>query len=145
MGDAPLDRDGKALEDASAQLRRAGGDVGHPGVYRALARAALLHASKNQGYRSAADPFANFKESPPVTKHLLDQVQYAYTLMSKQDDALARLIWDRRSMAPDFRGPGEIEDSYQARGGDAMLRERLLDGIVYRAIILAMMDDAPSR
>lgn len=145
MADTPLDHDAKAVEDLATQMHRAGGDVGHRGVYVALAQAALLHASKNKGYRSASNPFANFEESPLVAKKLLTPLQYAYTLMTKQDDALPRLVWARRAL--DFNFRSSLEDEYRARGGDPMLRERLLDGIVYRAIMLAMLDvcDAPTR
>lgn len=112
--------------------------AGHPVVYKALEQAADLHDAKNQGYRSADDPLANFKEAPPVTKGLLTPLQYAYTLMAKQDDALARLVWDRATRSDD--GVDTLE--YAKRGGDVMLRERLMDGIVYRALMLALMEDA---
>lgn len=120
----PLDRAEKAIEDITRMMRSACGDVGHPAVYRTLAEAAWLHAQKNKGYRSAADPLANFHEARAVKKRFMTALQYAHTLMEKQDDALCALVWSDKAV-------------FEERGGEAMFRERALDGIVYRAILLA--------
>lgn len=109
---------------------------GHPVVYRVLEEAAALHDAKSAGYRSATDPLANFKQAPPVAKHKLTPLQYAFVLMSKQDDAVAELVFGRVTAPIDGIGY-----EYVARGGDAMLRERLMDGIVYRALMIALMDE----
>ena len=108
------------------------GGIGHAGVYLALADAAILHARKNKGYRSVSDPLANFRNASPVRKGNMNMVQYAFTLCSKQDDALDALLW-----------PKDLRD-FQERGGYAMLRERLMDGLVYRAIMLAMLCEEES-
>jgi len=110
---------------------------GHPAVYKALEDAATLHDAKSAGYRSTADPLANFKQAAPVAKGVLTPLQYAFTLMSKQDDALVGLVWGRVTN----KSPG-IDYEYDRRGGDAMLRERLMDGIVYRALMLALMEES---
>lgn len=117
--------------------------AGHPAVYKVLEQAADLHDAKNPGYRSADDPLANFKEAPPVAKGKLTPLQYAFVLMSKQDDAVAELVWARALREDNEDGLSVTESSvYHARGGDAMLRERLMDGIVYRALMLALMEDS---
>lgn len=116
---------------------------GHPTVYRVLEEAAALHDAKNAGYRSAADPLANFKQAPPVARGKITPLQYAYTLMSKQDDAVIELVWARARVHKEA-GHGDPEgdpEIYIRRGGDAMLRERLMDGIVYRALMIALMDE----
>lgn len=116
---------------------------GHSTVYRVLEEAAALHDAKNAGYRSAADPLANFKQSPPVAKGKLTPLQYAYTLMAKQDDALVELVWAHARTEGLLPGAEMVDvvRSYDQRGGDAMLRERLMDGIVYRALMIALMEE----
>lgn len=109
---------------------------GDPEVYVAFNDAMRLHAAKNKGYRSDSDPFANFNEAPPVQKGLMTPLEYAYTLMSKQDDAVPRLIFERANLKAEK--DGQVR-KYGLLGGDEMLEDRLLDGIVYRCILLAIM------
>lgn len=126
---------------------------GHPTVYRVLEEAATLHDAKNAGYRSETDPLANFKQAPPVAKGMLTPLEYALVLVSKQDDALFDLVRTRK-LPPDYwcvstpdggcNGEGCMHNGghpYDRRGGDAMLRERLMDGIVYRALMIALMEE----
>jgi hypothetical protein len=121
------------IDDIAAYLHDACDHVGHPEVYRALAKAAILHAEKNKGYRSHTDALANFRDSSVVAKGYLRPDQYAMTLCSKQDDALVSLLFSRS------------DKEYRERGGSAMLYERALDGIVYRALLwpLHMLGMAP--
>lgn len=119
-----------AIDQIAQAMYEAVGKVGAISVYRALAECAVLHAEKNRGYGTNTDPFANFKENPVVTKQLMTPVQYAYVLMSKQDDALPRLVWTRTS----------DPTAYESRGGEPMMKERVMDGIVYRALILGLME-----
>lgn len=87
---------------------------------RVLESASTLLREKNAGYaRAGASPFSNFLESSPVQKGLLSPIQYAHALCAKQDDAAGNQL---------------------AAGGGPDLRERLMDGLVYRAIMIAMLD-----
>ncbi|MCH7759817.1 hypothetical protein IIA15_00225 [candidate division TA06 bacterium] len=112
--------------------------AGDVGVYSAFDDAMRLHAEKNKGYRSDSDPLANFNEAPPVQKGLMTPLEYAYTLMSKQDDAVPRLLFERSKTSASSE-EGSAFSKYTLMGGDKMLEERLLDGIVYRCILLAIM------
>ena len=125
----PLSREEKAVLDLSTEIREACDGGGHPKVYEVLARAALSYAKKNEGYRTTGDPMANFRDAPPVIKGKMTVVQYAHTLMCKQDDALTSIVW--------VFDAGEFE----ARGGLPMFEERALGGIVYRAILLALKQE----
>ena len=112
------------------QLHEDCGNIGHREVYVALVEAALLHAAKNLGYRSSTDPLSNFRSARCVVQGQMTPMQYALTLCDKQDDALHKLVWAGAS--PEFN----------ERGGLAMLRERALDGITYRCLILALYVEA---
>ena len=116
-----------SVSSAVDVLRRLAGGAGSLRVYDVLVAAAQLHGAKNRGYRSAADPFANFHRARAVRSGRMTPAQYAWTLVDKQDDAADALI--HPESAADFK----------ARGDLPALRERLMDGIVYRAIMLGML------
>ena len=116
-----------------AQLYEACGQAGSLSVYEALAAAAILHANKNKGYASNGDPLDNFKSARCVQSGILNKLQYAHTLMEKQDDALSKLVWST----------GPIE--WEARGGEEMFRERALDGVIYRCLMVALRADDDAR
>lgn len=80
-----------------------------------------LFSIKNTEYRSESNPFANFYDAAPVAQGKLSPVEYCLTLCSKQDDALWKAI---------IRG--EVNTTN--------LRERILDGAVYRIIALALLE-----
>jgi len=88
-----------------------------------LVSCAKLFKVKSKGYASGDDPFANFHEAQPVVKGILSPFVYAATLCSKQDDAVWATIKEQR--------PEQIRD----------LRERIRDGITYRAIMLTLLDE----
>ena len=117
----------KNAKEISKMLSQFVGGAGSKEVYRVLTEAAILHAKKNAGYGKDTDVFGNFNESRLVKKGLLNRLQYAATLMEKQDEAIWGLLF------------AETKEEYTKRGGYAMLEERLFDGLVYRALIIAMM------
>lgn len=78
---------------------------------------------KNAGYGKTDNPLANFYNAPPVTHRVLTPFVYAATLCAKQDDA----VWSY------------ISDPTPCKAAE--LCERLLDGLVYRAIMLALIDE----
>lgn len=120
-------------DDANAKItkianfmREVCGAAGHPNVYDALARAAVLHEIKNAGYRTKDDPLANFYNAAAVRKGRLTPLQYAHSQCEKQDEGLESLVFV----------PSGAE--FIERGGYDMLLERALDGIVYRAIMIVL-------
>lgn len=115
------------LREISIWLQERCGGGGAIEFYEALVLAGMIHSKKNTGYRSTANPFANFYESAPVVKRINTPVQYAMILCAKQDDAVYPLLFN------------EGTKDFEARGGLAMLEERLYDGLVYRGIMLAML------
>lgn len=86
-----------------------------------LNQCAALFSSKNEGYSKETDRLANFFNSAPVVHKLLTPFQYAAVLVAKQDDAVWSCI-----TTPNEKKRAELE-------------ERLKDGIVYRAIMLALL------
>lgn len=88
-----------------------------------VAEVLRLFASKNANYAAEEDPWMNFRCAQPVKLGFLTPLQYCMTLVSKQDAAAVLT-----SFAPTTERRAE-------------LRERLLDGIVYRLIALRLMED----
>jgi hypothetical protein len=80
-----------------------------------------LFVKKNAQYATDANIFANFDESAPVSQHLMSPLLYCMTLAAKQDDAFWKAL-------------------NRSEGEKSNIRERLMDGAVYRIIALALMD-----
>lgn len=86
-----------------------------------LEQAIALFKQKNAGYSKGTDLLANFANSAPVIHGKLTPLEYAAVLVAKQDDA----VWSCLS-EPNERKLKELP-------------ERLMDGIVYRAIMLCLL------
>lgn len=98
-----------------------------PSIEEVIGLLVAKFAERNAGYRGGASRWLeNFLVAQPVARGLLSPVEYAAVLAAKQDDAVFAALARLRKGEE-----GALED----------LRERLTDGAVYRAIILAMLSE----
>lgn len=91
-------------------------------VRATLAHVEELFFKKNETYRSTANALSNFFEGTPVRNGRMSALQYAHTLMAKQDTQLEKAIWESQA--------------------DPEFEERAMDGIVYRILLLAIRKEA---
>lgn len=92
---------------------------------------AILFESKNAQYSRPGNVFANFDESAPVQQFLTNPLTYCMMLCAKQDDAFWKALVRATEKVP--LAPDQSNERPN-------LRERLLDGAVYRIIALALLD-----
>lgn len=77
-----------------------------------------LFTKKNGTYRSNDNALANFFDGTPVRNNRMSALQYAHTLMAKQDTQLEKAIWENQD--------------------DPEFEERAMDGIIYRILLLVI-------
>lgn len=103
-----------------------------------------LHTDKTTHYGAQTDEFYNFHTAEPVNIGLLTPLEYCLTLPAKHDTAMWLLLKDRiiNRLSGYFESPEEVVSSpYFRRGGDAKLKECLMDGIVYRIIAICLLEE----
>lgn len=96
-------------------------------VLAVLEEAKQLFARKNNGYSTNKD-LSHFSRALPVTCNQVTEIDYVWILASKQDIALAESM---TALSCGKLCPEQRET----------LKERLLDGIVYRAILLTILEE----
>ena len=90
-----------------------------------------LFTNKNEQYKDASYWGSALHNNLLVQNNKQSALIYALTLVSKQDQAAMNLIFDKF----------EHEDKFNLRGGDDMLKERIMDGVVYRIMMLGLLLD----
>lgn len=96
-----------------------------PEIRQVLDKVERLFIRKNAEYQSSRRWDANFHDSAPVSQGLLSPIIYCMTLCAKQDDAFWKAV---------MRG-AEANEREQVN-----MHERLIDGVVYRIIALALLN-----
>lgn len=88
-----------------------------------------LFVQKNNQYKTGHWASAFLQNQIVLNKHL-NPISYAMSLVSKQDKAALDLIFSEKD-----------EHDYNRKGGEKMLIERLSDGVVYRLIMLGLINE----
>jgi len=119
------------IEVEESEHTEATSDVLPYSISQVLDSVEKLFSHKNGQYQSDSHWASAILEADVVSDGEESPLIYALNLMSKQDKAGRQLIFAAFKNAI----------SFNKKGGIPMLKERLMDGVVYRVIMLALLQE----